>query len=134
MLHLTKVAYGCSSLTELVDRVAARVASEGTMYMTTRYLPKRHAEISGSGSLFWIIKHHLVARATILGFDANADGKINITLDTDVVPVAPWPRRAHQGWRYLEAVDAPADVLNGSYEGDTLPPELIGKLADLSLL
>jgi hypothetical protein len=33
----------------------------------------------------------------------------------------PCPRRAHQGWRYLEEADAPADLDEGQ-EGDILPP------------
>ena len=42
--------------------------------------------------------------------------------------------RAHQGWRYLEAADAPAD-LEGEPDGiDALPPALLGKLAGLALL
>lgn len=134
MLHITKVAYGCSSLAELVERVAARVALDGQMFMSTRYLPKRQAEVLAGGSLFWIIKHQLVARAGILGFAANDAGRHDILLEPRVIPVKPYPRRAHQGWRYLEGSDAPADVLDGNMAGDELPPELIGELAGLSLI
>jgi hypothetical protein len=134
MLHLSKVAYGCASLAELVDRVAARFASEGMLFMTTRYMPKRQSEIVGQGSLFWIIKHQLVARASIIRFDPTSDGKIDIVLDPAIVPVTPFPRRAHQGWRYLEEAGAPPDICDGGMSGDILPPALIGELADLSLL
>jgi hypothetical protein len=133
MLHITKVAYGCSSLAELTERVAMRVQGEGRMFMTTRYIPKRHEEIVAQGSLFWIIKHQLVARAAVLGFE-QADGRWNILLEPRVIPVRPYPRRAHQGWRYLEGADAPADLAGGDIAGDELPPDMLGELADLSLI
>jgi hypothetical protein len=133
-LHMTKLAYGCASLADLTTRVASRVAAEGSMFMTTRYKPKRHAEIVAGGSLFWIIKHQLVARATIHGFADNGEGRINILLEPRVIPVSPYPRRAHQGWRYLEAPDAPPDLMDGEMGGDELPTELIGELAELSLI
>jgi hypothetical protein len=134
VLHLTKVAYGCTSLADLTERVARRAAVEGQMFMTTRHLPKRHAEILGGGSLFWIIKHQLVARAVILNFAPTAEGRMDIMLEPRVIPVRPIPRRAHQGWRYLEGSDAPADLLDGSMGGDVLPAELISELSDLSLI
>ena len=43
------------------------------------------------------------------------------------------PRRAHQGWRYLEAVDAPADLGEGG-GGDLLPGHIAGELARLGLI
>jgi hypothetical protein len=134
LLHLTKVAYGCTSLADLTERVARRVAGEGQMFMTTRYLPKRHTEILGGGSLYWIIKHQLVARAVILNFAPTAEGRVDIMLEPRVIPVRAIPRRAHQGWRYLEGSDAPADLLDGSMGGDSLPAELISELSDLSLI
>ena len=134
MLHLTKVAYGCTSLADLTDRVARRVAAEGQMFMTTRYLPKRHEDILRGGSLYWIIKHQLVARAVILSFTQNSEGRMDIMLEPRVIPVRSIPRRAHQGWRYLEGADAPSDLLDGSMGGDILPAELISELSDLSLI
>jgi hypothetical protein len=134
MLHMTKVAYGCQSLAELMERITNRIATTGEMFMTTRYIPKRHSEMVGAGSLFWIIKHQLVARAPILEFRSNAEGRYDIMLSPDIVPVVPIPRRAHQGWRYLEAVDAPKDLADGILSGDTLPPEMLGDLAELSLI
>ncbi len=132
-LHLTKVAYGCTSLAMLVEAVERR-AVQGQVRMTTRYIPKRSAEIIDGGSLYWIVKHQLVARARVLGFEETADGRHDIVLEARVIPVRTIPRKAHQGWRYLEAGDAPADLADGTMSGDALPPELIGELADLSLI
>jgi hypothetical protein len=133
MLNMTKVAYGQTSLAMLVETIARR-AENGEVVMTTRNLPKRQAEILQGGSLFWIIKHQLVARAKILRFQAAQDGRHDIVLRSHVIPVRPMPRRAHQGWRYLEAADAPKDLVDGDEIGDVLPLQLLGDLADLSLI
>ncbi len=133
-LHLTKVAFGATSVADLVARVAAR-AQQGEVRMTTRFLPKRHVEIEGGGSLYWIIRHQLVARAAIRRFEPTPDGRIDIVLDARVMAVQPTPRRAHQGWRYLEGADAPADLAAmGTGQDDALPPGLLSELADLALI
>ena len=132
MLHLSKVAFGAQSLDHLAERLAVRDA-EGPLFLTTRYLPKRHAEIAGLGSLFWILKHQLVARSPIIGFGEAAEGKIAILLGMPLVAVRPIPKRAHQGWRYLEASDAPVDLGVGE-SGETLPAGLARDLAALALL
>ncbi len=134
MLHITKVAYSCTTLSGLHGRVEERIASDGQMFMSTRYLPKRQAEILGGGSLYWIIKHQLVARAPILGFRENAAGRHDILLGPHVIATRPYPRRAHQGWRYLEAGVAPPDLDQGNTLGDPLPAPLAGTLVDLGLL
>jgi hypothetical protein len=128
MLHLTKIAYGATSLAELHGWFADRGPEAR---LTTRYLPKRHAELVG-GSLYWILKHQLVTRAPILGFEPAEGGKTHIVISTALVDVVPAPRRAHQGWRYLDARDAPPDLgANGA--GDVLPAELASELARLGL-
>ena len=101
-MNITKVAFGCSSLEILQERIAARAENEVAV-VTTRNRPTRHAEVVG-GSLFWIIKHHLVARQTILGFaEVENEKRWRILLDAKLVLVHSQPRRAHQGWRYLAA-------------------------------
>ena len=65
-LHLTKVAVGCADADFLGERLIAR-ASAGESFIMTRYRPTRAAELEG-GSLYWIIRHQLVARSPILGF------------------------------------------------------------------
>ena len=133
MLHLTKVAFGATSAEHLADRLRQR-AAEGGMFLTTRYLPKRHEEVAGAGSLYWIIKHQLVARSPILTFGEAEAGRVAIHLAPDLVLVQARPKRAHQGWRYLEAADAPVD-LGGDASGiEDMPPTLIGKLAELALI
>ncbi len=129
-LHLTKVAYGAQSLEEIHGWFADRGA-EGTL--TTRYLPKRHAELIG-GSVFWIFKRQLVARSQILRFEEAEAGRTAIIIDTKLIDVLPKPHRAHQGWRYLAGDDAPRDLADGEVAGDVMPGKLAGDLARLGLV
>ncbi|SFJ84230.1 hypothetical protein SAMN03159338_2520 [Sphingomonas sp. NFR04] len=131
-LHLTKVAFACDSVDFLRSRLEARAAAGGVA-LTTRYLPKRHAEIDG-GSLFWILKHQLVGRSPILGFGEAEGGRTAILLEPKLVLVQARPKRAHQGWRYLEDADAPRDLSDLEGGADELPPSLMGELAGLGLL
>ena len=132
-LHLTKVAFGVVSLDQFVERWAAR-AGLPPYELGTRYLPKRHEEIAGQGSLYWILKHQLVARSPIVGFGELEGGRVSIRLDPRLVLVEARPKRAHQGWRYLEDDAAPRD-LGGDGEGvGALPPAMVGKLAEIGLL
>ena len=129
-LHLTKVAFGAQSMEEIRGWFADRGAEAR---LTTRYLPKRHAELIG-GSLFWIFKHLLVARSEILRFEAAEGGKTHIVISAAMIEVRPVPRRAHQGWRYLDDKDAPVDLGGAEAEGDALPGEMVSELARLGLV
>ena len=128
-LHLTKTAVGCASIEALTNRVARRV-SRGEVRIATRMRPKRADELVG-GSLHWIVKHRIVARQEILRLDDRSDGRIDIVCSAELVLLPPVPKRAHQGWRYLEMeISEEADP---SGVGD-LPPRLYGKLAALNLV
>lgn len=132
-LHLTKVAFGVSSLDAFVARWQAR-ENDPPYELGTRYLPKRFAEIAGQGSLYWILKHQLVARSPIVGFGELPGGRVSIQLDPHLVLVEARPKRAHQGWRYLEGTDAPRDLGAGSEGVGQLPPEMVGRLAEIGLI
>lgn len=132
-LHLTKVAVGCSSLDVLHDRVVARTAA-GTVEIHTRYRPKRAEELLG-GSLYWIIKHRLVARQAILAFEEAEGGRrCIIRVDARLVPVRARPKRAHQGWRYLADADAPTDFDANDADLAQLPQKIADELAALALI
>lgn len=133
-LHLTKVAFGVTGVDHLAERLRAR-AAEGPLQITTRYLPKRHLEVAGQGSLYWILKHQLIARSPILRFGEAEGGRVAIELDPGLVLVEARGKRAHQGWRYLEAGDAPADLGGGEASGvGALPPALVLRLSELALI
>ena len=130
-LHLTKVAFGCRTIEALEKRVASR-ARDGEVRVVTRMRPKRADELIG-GSIYWIVKHRLVGRQEILRFEERKDGRIDIVLSAELELVAPYPKRAHQGWRYLEAANAPGK--DGDLSGvSELPPLLYTRLAALALV
>ena len=130
-LHLTKVAFACRDVDSLKQRIANRAVG-GQIRVATRMRPKRAAELIG-GNLYWIVKHRLVAGIEILRFEDRADGRIDIVCSGELIVVSPVPRRAHQGWRYLEDADAPGTEDDGTGLG-ALPPRLYGRLASLALV
>jgi hypothetical protein len=134
MLHMSKVAFSCASV-ETLERRQQKRLKDNAVPILTRFRPKRAEELLAGGSLFWIIKHRLVARQAILDFGTSArDGRTIISLAPELVRVRGQAMRAHQGWRYLDADAAPAD-LDGEPDGlDALPPALLGKLAGLELI
>lgn len=132
MLHLTRVAFGCDSYESLVRRIADRKEG-GELRLTTRYRPKRHEELIG-GSLYWILKHRLLGRCEIRGFEEAEGGRTSIVLEPNMIPVEPLARRAHQGWRYLVDEDAPSDLEAFiTAGGEALPRNLTEKLAEIGL-
>jgi hypothetical protein len=132
-LNISKVAVGCASLEALTARQRLRL-SGGIVPIVTRFRPKRADELIG-GSIYWIVKHRISVRQTILGFaDREEDRRTIIRLDPLLVPVRAQAKRAHQGWRYLDPADAPLD-LDGDETGlADLPAELTARLAALALI
>lgn len=132
-LHLSKVAVGCASVELLAERMAARDEG-GVAEIQTRFRPTRHAEICGDSSIYWIIKHRLVARQSILGFrELEGERRWAIRLDPAVVLVRQRFKRVHQGWRYMEHDDRPEDLIAGA-GAESLPPRLAAELEALALL
>jgi hypothetical protein len=82
--------------------------------------------------MHWIVKHRMIGRQQILRFEDRNDGRIDIVLAGSLELIPPAPRRAHQGWRYLEedtrTAPSPADGIG------ELPPQLYGRLAALALV
>ena len=125
---MTKIAYRSGSL----ENLRAWVEEGEEAHMTTRYCPKRHAEMIG-GSLYWILEHAIVARSEIIGFEQREDRRWTIRLAPALILVHPKAKRAHQGWRYLEERNAPPDLQPGEQQSDALPGRLIRKLSQLGL-
>lgn len=141
-LHMIKLCVGCDSLQDLeswINANAMAARSSGGVYeqvATTRMMPKRKDEMHG-GSLYWVIKGQITCRQRILGFrpftDGQGIGRTHILLDQTVVAVKPRRHRAFQGWRYLDAADAPQDLAGAADLGD-MPEKMKRELADLGLL
>jgi hypothetical protein len=130
-LHLTKIAFQSESPATLKAWLESH-ADEARL--TTRYLPKRLEEMDG-GSLYWIHGHALVGRSPILGFQETGQGRYWIRLAPRLIPVRAMPKRAHQGWRYLEDKDAPPDLNGGEADDlDAMPSRMLGELTRLGLV
>jgi len=61
--------------------------------------------------------------------DKDGIGRCRIVMQPKVISVSPRPMRPFQGWRYLEAKDAPPDLSLEAF-GEA-PPELAQKLREL---
>src|SRR5690606_41336064 len=105
-LSMTKVAYEAKSLDEILDWFSG---DEPEKRLTTRYLPKRHAEMI-DGSLYWIHQHALVGRSPILGFEQRDDVRWWIVLEIRLILVQPRARRYPHVLTHLDVADRPAST------------------------
>jgi hypothetical protein len=130
-LHMIKLVVGCDTVEELIDWRRSHQPGQPWV-LRTRQTPKRAAEMLAGGSVYRVIKGQILCRQKILGVATVGEGpnaRCEVTLDEDVVRVVPTPRRAFQGWRYLEPKDAPEDLLAEVF-GD-IPPELARQLREV---
>jgi hypothetical protein len=141
MLHLLKMAAGCGSLDELMERQKDRcVRRKGGLVFEhrTRHTPKRADEILDGGSIYWIFKGAIRARQPIVAIGPvvgrNGKPRCGLIMAFPPIPTIPVPRGAMQGWRYLEASDAPADLKQAGAGAAKLPPEIADELQRLGLL
>jgi hypothetical protein len=139
MLHVMKLAVGCRDKAHLQAFQAERARTAPPLRHRTRNMPRRAAEILDGGSIYWAISGAILVRQRILDIAADCweDGSAcaGLFLDPVLVPVEGRPIKPFQGWRYLQAADAPADLsaAAGSGEGG-LPPALRRELRELCLL
>ena len=139
MINILKLCVGAESVEDLLDwqRSQRPHWPEGRAIHVTRMWPKREAEVTGGGSLYWVIKGVVLARQRILRLDEviGADGirRCGLVMDAEVIRTEPAPRRPFQGWRYLEPAESPRDLAKGRAKEDSLPPELARALADIGL-
>jgi hypothetical protein len=139
-LNLVKLCVGVATteeLSEWIDTLRDRAGRPLEQMHTTRMIPKRIGELLDGGSLYWVIKGNVQVRQQLLDIRPFRDGegieRCNLVLDRELVQTAWQPRRAFQGWRYLEPKDAPPD-LAGIAGAASLPPQLRLELAQLGLL
>jgi len=135
-LHLIKLCVGVAEIDQLAHWQARRWKEFGQVFHITRMMPRRADELLDGGSLYWVIKGQVLVRQRFVGIERFRDDegvrRCRLVLDRELVATRPQPRRAFQGWRYLEARDAPRDLAQGGADG--LPPEMQVELAELGLL
>ncbi|MBK5959908.1 lysophospholipase [Rhodoplanes elegans] len=142
-LHLVKLCVGCDSIADLEDWIRERLAkrpkgSSREHAHVTRMVPKRADELLAGGSLYWVIRGEVACRQTLLRVEPFVDGegvgRCRLVLAPEVVPVVPRPYRAFQGWRYLAAGEAPADLDRAAPGTQAMPEEMRRELRTLGLL
>ena len=127
-LHMIKLCVGCDTVEELLEWHGH---GRHPWVMHTRQTPKRAGELTTGGSLYRVFKGMILCRQAILAVETVGAGpaaRCEVTVDSQVVRVAPTPRRAFQGWRYLDAKDAPPDL--GGVEDGELPEALARQLRE----
>jgi hypothetical protein len=153
-VHLVKLCVGIESIDELAEWFAGEdckkarkrkgLKSPNEHSHWTRMKPKRLEEVLDGGSLYWVIRGRICVRHPILRLDDVQDEKGNaycaIVYEPKMILVETRPRRAFQGWRYLEEEDAPADLadqraaLRAARAEADLPAKMVAELKALGLL
>jgi hypothetical protein len=129
-LHMIKLCVGAATVEDLLEWQRTREPG-GPWIMRTRQTPKRAAELVDGGSLYRVFKGVILCRQPILAVNTVGEGvtaRCEVTLHPEPVRVAPTPRRAFQGWRYLEPKDAPEDLSLEAF-GD-VPTDLARQLRE----
>lgn len=143
-LHLIKLCVGVDSIRELDEWIKERMAQkkkkkEAIEHIhTTRMMPTQKEALLDGGSLYWVIKGVISARQKLIDLrpftDKEGIKRCRIVMEPKLVPVLPKPRSAFQGWRYLKANEAPADLAKGAKGAAAIPEEMRRELHELGLL
>jgi hypothetical protein len=142
-IHMIKLCVGVATLEELESYRNERAHWWGADYgedvhvHRTRTMPRRRAEMEGQSSIYWVISGVIRCRQPILRLAEAIDEQglpcCDIIMAPDLVRVLPRPRQPFQGWRYLEAKDAPPDLGAAGLDEDS-DPELGLELSRLGLI
>ena len=143
-VHIVKLCVGCDTVQDLKDwqderlKQLKRAGQTPELCHRTLQAPRRREEVLEGGSLYWVIRGVILVRQRIVDLrpDTKDDGVAccGIVLDRELVATRAQARRAFQGWRYLPAADAPADLrVVGEDEGD-MPKTMRADLRELRLI
>jgi hypothetical protein len=132
-LHILKLCVGADSVEDLAQWQTHQVKKlkRRSPVCGTRMWPKKKAEVLAGGSLFWVIKGQILVRQRIVEIAEVKDDhglRCGLWLDPKLVRTAPQPRRAFQGWRYLDPTEAPDDLAAVAKGKQPVPPELAAQL------
>ena len=143
-LNLIKLCVGVESVAHLHDLQQDRLkrrAADGLpveLIHITRMMPRRREELLAGGSLYWVIKGVIQVRQEFIDIRAetDAEGRARCALVyyPEHILTRPQPRRPFQGWRYLEAQDAPKDLPLTTDGIEALPAKMRAELMELGLL
>ena len=140
MLHITKLAVGIRDIDELRGWQTERARIDAPLRHRTRNAPRRRDEVLAGGSIYWVVNGTMLIRQRLLDIveDTRTDGSAcaALVLHPELVPLVGRVTKPFQGWRYLKAEDAPADMRDlGPVLGmGDLPAELRRELRALCLI
>ena len=137
-VHLVKLCVGVETPAELARLLKRR---RGVIFHDTRAFPRRSEEILNGGSLYWVFRGFIRARQPIKELkpmkaeDSTKDNakKCRIIFDRKLYLTRPQPRRAFQGWRYLEEEDAPPDLSAHDKAFADMPDDMREELTSLGM-
>ncbi|WP_029061847.1 DUF1489 family protein [Labrenzia sp. DG1229] len=119
-LHLVKLCVGADSAESLQASIDFRIEQarmaglEEVTTHTTRMVPTRKDDLLEGGSLYWVIKGKIQVRQHLIDIRPFTDDagikRCDLVLEPRLILTRYQPRRPFQGWRYLKADDAPADM------------------------
>ncbi|WP_135506233.1 DUF1489 family protein [Roseovarius aestuariivivens] len=139
-LNLIKLSVGSETVESLIAWQSSAPAKgpDGLPRHVTRMWPRREAELLDGGSIYWVVQGLVQCRQRIVRLDevVRADGirRCGIVLDPEIIRTQTAPKRPFQGWRYLPAGDAPADLPETRQNEEALPASLSAALADIGVL
>jgi hypothetical protein len=143
-LNLIKLCVGADSVRDLEDWIKERLRDKRKRrekpehIHRTRMVPKRADELKDGGSLYWVIRGEIMCRQRIRDIrpfrDKDGVGRCGVVLEPKVVLVEPRPFRAFQGWRYLDAKDAPRDLDKAAPGSAAMPEKMRRELRELGLM
>jgi hypothetical protein len=143
-IHLVKLCVGCDTVQDLLDwqrqrlKDLRRARKPADLFHRTLQTPKRRDEVLDGGSLYWVIKGFILVRQRIIDLRParKDDGTpcCAIVYDKELVATRPQARRAFQGWRYLPAGDAPADLRVVEDDKGEMPQAMRADLRELRLI
>ncbi len=142
-LNLLKLCVGAESVEDLQDWIDMRQAERrakgqpAEQFHTTRMVPTRAEELLDGGSLYWVIKGYIQARQRLTDIRPFTDDagikRCHLVLEPVLTLTQMHPRRPFQGWRYLKAIEAPADLSQRAGKLD-IPEAMRRDLAELCLI
>ncbi len=127
-IHLVKLCVGISSALELATHQAEgiRTGRYDQPEHRTLHRPRRWEELVAGGSIYWVIRGMICVRQRITAIESCTDGTPEripafgrrtaagrgclLVFSPLLTLTAQYPMRPFQGWRYLDADDAPPDL------------------------
>jgi hypothetical protein len=142
-LNLLKLCVGADSVESLQAWIDFRMEQKRLsgepveQNHTTRMAPTRRDELLDGGSLYWVIKGRIQVRQHLLDIRPFTDKagikRCDLVLEPRLILTQNQPKRPFQGWRYLKAADAPADI-RSTAEAATMPEAMRRDLSELCLI